>query len=206
MATQAAPVVESLSESEIEAKYRAKFIEEVEKFKTELSAQNKEAMEQTVAAFRKKMEPPSKEELQKLLDQEYIEFHIKIPFKGKQKGAKTIHREFVIRELPQAVEKKFYSRVKDKLTPLAEEVANITLNLVDGDAARKIITILNTFEPLLDVLSYGAMLALNPYGDEEDIDEDWVRDNLSSTRIMQIITAQGEANRMRDFFSLVSRK
>lgn len=205
MATQEAPVVDEV-ESDVEAKYRLKFLDEVEKFKTQLNEQNKIAMEKTIVEFRKKMEPPTKEDIQLLLDQDYIDFHIKIPYKGKQKGAKTVQRDFVIRELPQAIEKKFFSRVKDKLVPLAEEVANITLNLAGGDAARKIVSILDSFEPLLDVLAYAATLALNPYGEEEGIDEEWVRENISSTRIMQIVTAQGEANRMRDFFSLVSRK
>lgn len=202
----ATAIVEQVPENQIEEKYRKKFIEETEKFKEELQTQNKLAIEKTITEFRKKMEPPTKEDIQKLLDQDYVEFTIKLPYKGSQKGAKTTMRSFTIRELPQAIEKKFYSRVKDKLTPLAEEVANLSINLVEGDAARKIVSILDSFEPLLDVLAYAATLSLNPYDEEEDITEEWVRENLSSTRIMQIVTAQGEANRMRDFFSLVSRK
>ena len=206
MARQGTAAAEHDLEARIEEKYRKQFIEDSEKFKDELRKQNETAIKQTIAEFKKRMEPPTKEDIKKLLDQEYVEFTIVIPYKSSKEGAKTVKRTFTIRELPQAIEKKFYSRVKDKLTPLAEEVANLSINLVEGDAARKIVSILDSFEPLLDVMAYAATLALNPYGEDEDITEEWVRETLSSTRIMQIVTAQGEANRMRDFFSLVSRK
>lgn len=186
---------------EVETEYADKFKADVAEFRATLETQNKDAIEKTIAEFRAKMEPPKPEEIQKLLEQEYVEFTVHTP--GKTKSAEK--RKFVIRELPQEIEKKFYSKLKEKLLPLATEIEGMKINLEGADAFKRVLSLLNAFEPMLDVMAYTASLALNPYGDEEGINEKWIQKNLSSTRILQIVNAQIECNRMRDFFSLLSR-
>ena len=58
---------------------------------------------------------------------------------------------------------------------------------------------------MLDVMIGVCAICLNPFDEDEEITEDWVRKNLSATRIVKIVTAQVEANKMRDFFSLLFR-
>lgn len=187
--------------AEVETEYQEKFKKEVEDFKTVLSTQNRQAIEKTIADFRKQMEPPKPEDIQKLLEQEYIEFKISIP--GKTKGSDK--RLLTIRELPQLIEKKFYKRIKEAIVPLTSELEGMKINLEGADTFKRILSVLNAFEPTLDVLAYVASLALNPYGEEEDLDEAWIQKNLSSSRIMQIVNAQVECNRLRDFFLLLSQ-
>lgn len=212
MSTAAAPAVMAEAQAQEEL-FQKKFQKAVEEIHDKLAAKNDIELKKVIDDFHKSQQPPSKEEVQTLLDQEYLEFRVQVGVKGAD-----TKRTFVIHELPQAVEKKFYSRMKEVIVNLASEIESIKMkqaaseegkNIIDlsePDTFKKILSMMNAFGPVLDVVTYAATLSLNPYGEDKEITEDWVRDNLGSTRILMIVKAQAECNRMRDFFSLVSRE
>ncbi len=195
------PEVEKQVREKLEPEYAAKLDKQMQEYGEKLQEQNKKVIDEAINDLRKKMEPPNPEDLQKLLDQEYLSFKIKV---ASSRDGKEAERQFVIRELPQLVEKKFYAKIKDRLVPLASDIAALTLNLLEGDAARKVVAALNSFEPFIDLSAELVAIVLDPY-EEEKITVEWVRANLSTTRIVAILNAQIECNRMRDFFSLLSR-
>jgi hypothetical protein len=88
---------------------------------------------------------------------------------------------------------------------MASELGALTLNLLEGDAAKKVVQLMNAFEPALDVMIGICAICLNPFEDKDGVDEYWVRTNLGATRIAKIVTVQLEVNKMRDFFSLLFR-
>lgn len=185
--------------TKLEKEYESRLQVEVNKISQQMIVENKKVVEAAIERFRKEMAPPSEQDIQKLLEQEYVEFSFEIH------TGKDATKHFTIRELPIEVEKKILKKVKTILVPFATELTGISMNLLEGDAAKKIIQLMNTFEPLLDVAVSVCTLSLNPFGEDEEVNEDWVRAHLSSTRIVKIVSAQMEANKMRDFFSLLFR-
>jgi hypothetical protein len=195
---------------ELEAEYASRLEAEITRISARIREDNTKIVAEAIERYKKELLPPSEQDVQKLLTQEYVEFKMDIRFPvkngpGEGSTEKWQTKTFVIQELPQKVEKRIYKKIKDVLVPFASESAALSMNMLEGDAAKKIVQIMNTFEPLLDVMAGIAAISLNPYGEDEDVTEDWVRDNLSSTRIVKIVTAQLEANRMRDFLSLLFR-
>jgi hypothetical protein len=184
--------------AELEAEYTSRLEVEINKISARLQQENVKIVTEAIERYKKELAPPTQEDMQKLLTQEYVEFTVELKHNGQL-------RKFVIAELSQKVEKKIYKKIKDVLIPFSSELASMSLNMLEGDAAKKIVQIMNTFEPVLDVMAGIAAISLNPYGEEEDITDEWVRENLSSTRIAKIVMAQIEANKMRDFFSLLFR-
>ena len=199
-------VNEEQTELELEQKIRAKLEEEYQtRLQTEVTQisqkmieENKKILETTIERFRKEMIPPSEQDIQKLLEQEYLEFTIDVKTKKELK-------HFTIRELPVEVEKKIYKKVKAILVPFSSELSALSLNILEGDAGKKVVQLMNAFEPMLDVMIGVCTICLNPFEEDDEITEEWVRKNLGSTRIVKIVTAQVEANKMRDFFSLLFR-
>ncbi len=162
-----------------------------------LQSENAKSFEKAVEEWREKQKPPSAEAISRLLNQEYAEFTVKLPFNGKD-------REFTIRELPQAKEKKFYRKFKERLIPEITSLAELTVKIAEGQVEQKLIAVLNSFEPMLDLLAEATLIALNPSGADEDITLAWVQDNISSFRQWNIVLAQERVNRLVDFLSLAS--
>jgi len=187
----------------LQKEYDLRFETEINKISAQIRQENEKVVKDAIERYRKELAPPTEEDMQKLLTQEYVEF--KVDVKTKDAKGETVIKNFVISELSQKVEKKIYKKIKDILIPFSTELTALSMNLMEGDAAKKIVQVMNTFEPVLDVMSGIAAIALNPYGEDEDVTEDWVMGHLSSTRIAKIVMAQIEANRMRDFFSLLFR-
>jgi hypothetical protein len=158
--------------------------------------ENKKAIDAAMEEIQKKLKPPTQEEIQKLLNQELMEFTVTVG--GTEK------RKFTIVELPQAVEKKMVRVIRDRLVPIATEISALTMNLLQGDAADKLVKLMSTFEPALGVMTDLCVIVLNPYGDDKEVTLEWVEKNLTSQRILSIVVAQFECNRMRDFFSQLS--
>jgi hypothetical protein len=50
-------------------------------------------------------------------------------------------------------------------------------------------------------MAEGCVICLNPKGTLAWLDVKWVKDNVSSERIYNILLAQVELNKLRDFFS-----
>lgn len=183
-------------EQENQEKIKHQVEEQVREISTKMQEENKQLVSDAIERIRKQMAPPSQDDIQKLLEQEYEEFTVELKVGGAQ-------RKFVIRELPQAIEKKIFKTIKDVMVPFSTDLAALTMNLLEGDASKKIVQMMNTFEPLLDVMTRVTAIILNPYGEDADITEEWVSKHLSSTRIVKIVTAQAQCNRIRDFFSLL---
>lgn len=198
MAVEQQDATETALRETLQKEYDNRLASQVKEFTDKLSEQNQKALEQTIEKIRKEMTPPTADDVQKLLEQEYVEFEIDVSQRGKSEK-----RKFVIRELPNAVEKKIYKRIKQILVPFSAELAALSMNLMEGDAAKKIVQMMDAFEPMLEAMVSICTICLNPFGEEEDITEEWVANNLSSTRILKIVTAQLQANKMRDFFSLL---
>jgi hypothetical protein len=194
-------------ELSLEAKLRAQFEVDYQKrleaqiveISKQMTAENQKIVQEAIERFRKEMLPPNEQDIKKLVDQEYMEVTFEIPSGRKGKEKKT----FVIRELPQSVERRMFKKVRERLVPFATEMAGLSMNLMDGDVAKKLVQVMNTFEPALDVMVSICTLCLNPFGEDEEVDEKWVADHVSSTRILKIVTAQFQCNKLRDFFSLL---
>jgi hypothetical protein len=192
----------------LQAEYQTRLESEILKISQKLQEENQVVIKTALEEYRKAMTPPTEKDVQKLLDQEYVEFKIKLrlPIKNgpnEDSDSKYQEKTFVIAELPQRVEKRIFKKIKDILVPFSSELGALTFNMLEGDAAKKVVQLMNTFEPVLNVLGSIAAICLNPYEDDEDITEEYVVENISSTRIVKIIMAQLEANHMRDFSSLL---
>jgi len=181
-------------EQELEQKFAKLFEDEVAK----LNKFNQEQISRAIDEWKKEQKPPDPEEIQKLISQEYFEFEMALETADGK-------RTFTIRELPQAIEKKYYKQVKTALIPHIQEIAGLTIALSDTQGIEeKVLKMLDTFEPLFEILSDLVTLILDPYG-KEGIDKAWVQNNLSSFRMWNIVIAQDTANRVRSFFSVASK-
>lgn len=190
---------------ELEAEYNTRLDSAVNKISQQMQQENKRVVEEALERYRKEMAPPSTEDVQKLLSQEYVEFkmEVKVPGVSGPDGHPAYTKEFVIQELPQKIERKIFKRVKDILLPFSEDLGALSIHLLEGDVSSKIIKIMNTFEPAFETMVAVSCICLNPYEEDKEVTEEWVRDHLSSTRILRVVMAQFEVNHMRDFFSLL---
>jgi hypothetical protein len=163
----------------------------------ELKAQNAKAIETQLKAIRDANKPPTPEELEKLLSQEYATFQIEVV---QRKGQK---RQFTIRELPQATEIKFMRVIQTTLVPRLKELASVEWTNTSS-VAEKMQRIIDIIPEAMDMLAECCAIALDPFN-EEGINKEWVQLNLSSFRIMSVIEAQVTAGKFRDFFAALSR-
>lgn len=183
----------------IEVYLTAELTRQMDTFRQELGVRNSKLIEQEIAKIKKAFEPPKPEDIQRLLEQEYVTFTVKVPWPGEDAP-----REFTIRELPQSVEKKFYKQLKEKLLPRAQDLAALSFKLLDGKAEDKIKSLLDAFDQTFDILADTIVLILDPRGKNDQVTREWVQEHISSGRQWHIIEAQAEANRLRDFFSSLS--
>jgi hypothetical protein len=109
--------------AELQKEYDSRLEVEVNKISQQMIVENKKVVEAAIERFRKEMAPPSEEDIQKLLSQEYVEFKIEVPVKGEIK-------HFTLRELPIAVEKKMFKRVKTILVPFASDLTAISIESI----------------------------------------------------------------------------
>jgi hypothetical protein len=186
--------------AELEITYHAAYVKKSEELETTLREENRKAMQQVVDDWRNSQKPPNPEEITLLLNQEYAEFKVKLP----DPGSGSLMKEFTIVELPQTIEKKFYKRLKDHLLPRLGELSALIVRLADEPTDKKILTIIELFEPSFDLLAETVTIILNPY-ENNGVTTQWVQDKISSYRQWNIVLAQERANRIRDFFSHVSR-
>lgn len=161
---------------------------------TRIETENDKNVKAAIEEFKKKNTPPSQEELSVLLSQEYLEFPVKLFMEGKTK-------DFVIRELPQAAEKKFIHILQKKVLPNLRNV--IGLDFSTDTVMERMTKIIDVLPNGLDLLAELVGLALYPRGESQSIE--WLQDNISTQRMFNIVEAQFRANRLRDFTSAVSR-
>jgi hypothetical protein len=146
---------------------------------------------------KKARQPLTPEEIQKLLDQDYLTFTIKLRMGSGDNNVK----ECTIRELPSEIEHKFYRVFKERVKDKMSDLAALALETMDQGMEKRLQAFFNTFDGAFDVLADATVLVLNPFGDDSEITLTWVKKNLSMIRQWNICQAQIEVNRLRDFFS-----
>lgn len=171
----------------------AKKAKEVAEFIDKLVVEQKEKLKTAIEEIRKSMVPPSPEELQTLLDQDYLEFKLKL---GSDK------KEFVLCELPLAAETKIVKLLKKTLGEHLKELARIEWS---GSKLDRINQIVEAVPSAVETLAGLVAICLNPRGEFDFVTQEWVMLNIGSNRMVNILTAQIEVNRYRDFFSKGSR-
>ena len=147
--------------------------------------------------------PPSQKEIQVLLDQEYAQFPLKVQVFDDDD--KITEKEFTITELPQTIEKKFFKTFKKQIQDLAPQINAWVQNDMDKPVEDRVRGFLETVDGGMELMSEAVVLVLNPRGKKDFVTKEWVQSNLSSLRQWNILQAQLDASRLRDFFSRVSR-
>lgn len=172
----------------------------LETFQSELIASNKKWMEEQLEKWRKEMTPPSTEDINTLLNQEYAEFPLHIK---ESNGSGVKQRDFVIRELPLSVEIKVLKAIQKTLGARIKEFSAIEWNTASSTLDR-IQRLVDMVPGALETLAECCALCLDPF-QEAKIDQEWVLRHVGLTTLTAILTAQEKASRYRDFLSLSSR-
>ena len=201
--------------AQIEAELRPKLRSEYEQIlllwkETELDKVRKESekiaeegIKKLFDDWKKSQEPPTHEQLQEILSQEYETFNLPIDCYGDDGKSST--KTFTIRELPQAVEKKFYRQFKDKIIKNIGAVKALTQATIDQSFDDKAQAFLNLFDESFDALAETVVLVLNPFGKDQSITKQWVQENIPSKRQWDIVSVQIKVNKLKDFFSELSQ-
>jgi hypothetical protein len=146
------------------------------------------------------LKPPTHEEIEKLLNQEYEEFNIPIRLSD---GSKT--KAFVIRELPQESEIKFFKIVKDRIIKRAQDLGAFYQESIDVPFETKAKAFMSLFDESFDLIAEAVTICLNPFDEDKEVTRQWVQHNIGSDRQWRIVEAQMKVSRLKDFFSKVSQ-
>lgn len=166
-----------------------------------LQEENKKAMEHAIAEFKKEQTPLTQIDIQQMLDAEYIRFPIKVVWKTKPESKPE---EIVIGELSAFTERKLIRLLKEKLTPTLNQFAPALISIIQGENTDKIAAVMELVDPAADILQELVAIILTAHSGHE-ISKDLVENSMGFNRQLGILTAQLEANKMRDFFSRVAR-
>lgn len=177
----------------LDVEYAKKYAEEIDVIRNESRAAVTKQMEE----WRTEQKPLDQTEMKTLLSQEYTTFSVKVMIR---EDGKTLTKDFTLVELPQATEKKFVDTAKRKLVTLIEQAAAMDWNM-DLSTAQQLQMILDNAPDALDVAAELVAICLNPWGEDKVINQEWVQNNISTYRIANILIAQSEVNKYRDFFS-----
>ena len=145
------------------------------------------------------MTPPSQDDIQQLLNQEYAEFQVKVRERGD-----SIEQDFVIRELPLEAELRLVKAVKKTLGARVKEISSIEWANTTT-ALQKIVRIMEMVPGAVDTLADCTAVCLDPFSENDKITGEWVKRNINATKMAGILAAQHEASRYRDFLSLAYR-
>lgn len=190
------PMIAAKANAMAEANYAKKLDSAVDQLKTE----NQKWIETQMEEIRKANTPPDANDLEKLLSQEYLEVPVRLMEKS---GRSTVEKSFVLRELPQATEQKFFKVIQKGIVPLVKEISSVEWTSSET-VAGKLQKLIDAGPEILDTLADLCALCLDPFG-EEGITKEWVQANMSSNRIVRVIDAQVQVSRLRDFFSGISQ-
>ena len=168
---------------------------DLSKLEEEQDAKIKDQVKKYLDALEAERKPLTQEQVQALLDQQYATFTVELP--GKDGTKKT----FTIQELPSEAEEKFYNQFQSKFMERASDVAALAQETMDQPLDSKIKSFLTIFGGSFDMLASAVVLVLNHDGADKDLNVNWVKKNMSSHRQWNIVKAQIEVNKLRDFFS-----
>ena len=182
----------------IRQEFQVQFDASVSKKEAELQENNRLMMEQVVAEFKKSQTPPTPKEIQEVLDQEYINFPVTIRWKDGQP------EEISIGELPAATERKIVKVLKEKIGPIIKQFTPGLISVLQGETEDKVSALIELIDPAGDVMVDLLVIILETHSGHT-VTREQVESSLSFTRQVSILSAQLEANRLRDFFSRVVR-
>lgn len=195
------PVLAARIRQEAQAEAKAEAAKELARQTQELIAQNTRMIEDEVKKLREQMQPPDPKQLEELISQEYGEMTVKVfPRKGSD-GQRE--RDFILRELPQAAEKKMLGMLSKKIVPHLRELASVEWSAASTQA-EKMQKVIELIPDGLDVLAACCAICFDPFGDD-GISTEWIQNNMGSSRIMNAIEAQLAISKIRDFGSAVYR-
>jgi hypothetical protein len=202
-------------ESELRTKLRIEYetlfgfwkTEELDKVRKEAEQIATDGLQKLFDKWKEEQKPPTDEEIQLLLNQEYATFNLQIEAMNTSgdNGAHRTTETFVIRELPQEAEIKFYRQFKDKVLGKSSALQAFTQANVDMPFESKAKAFLELFDESFDMLADAVVICLNPYADKKEITRQWVQKNISSNRQWNIVDAQIRVNKLKDFFSRLSQ-
>jgi hypothetical protein len=181
----------------IRAEAQADAAKELASKMQELIANNQRMMTDEVAKLRAAVKPPDPADIEKLLSQDYGEMTVHV--NGRKGGSKT----FVLRELPQACEKRLFNIIQARILPHLKELAAIEW-VASATQAEKLQKVLDLIPDGLDMLAECCAICFDPFKDD-GIDVGWVQANMSSSRILAVVEAQLEISKVRDFGAAVYR-
>jgi hypothetical protein len=198
IAAKVIPVIQAAAEARAQKKAEATKAIELKAFMDELVAENRRVLDAKIEEYRKALTPPSAEEIQVMLDQEYVEYTLNLRVGGAT-------RSFTIMELPMAAETRIVKAVRRTLAERLKEISSIDWQQ-GGTMLDRILKTAEIVPGVMETLSDCVAICLDPTRQSPDeITGEWVRDNLGSYRIAAVIQAQMEVGRYRDFFYLLSR-
>lgn len=203
--------LEAEVEQRVDRRYQQLFLiwkqEEFSKFVKEQDEVIKTKLDETVEKWKKDQKPPTTEEIQQLLDQEYVTFTVPVVTYDDEGNAQNVI--FTIRELPQKIEKRLYRQFRDKIMSKAGSLGAFTQANIDAPFETKIKNFLELFDESFELLAESVAMVLNPFEKRQvngkPVDREWVQENISSSRQWQIMEAQIQVNRIKDFFSKLSQ-
>lgn len=172
--------------------------EELIALKQENESTIKEGLQKYWEEYQKSLKPPTHEEIQELLNQEYEEFTVKLNIEG-------IVKTFTIRELPQEAEMKFFKLFQEKILEKSQSLSAFAQESIDKPFEEVAKAFLDLFNQLPGLLSASVKICLNYDDSDKMITQEWIQKNISSDRQWRIAEAQVAVNRLKDFFSRVSQ-
>lgn len=184
--------------AKVRAQAQAEAAKDLAKQTQELIGQNNRMMADEVEKIRASIKPPDPKQLEQLLSQEYGEMEFKIKTRKKDET-----RTFVLREMPQLAEKRFFKMIADKIVPHIKELAAVEWAAA-ASRAEQVQRMLEIIPDGLDTLAECCAICLDPY-EEDSVDAKWVQLNMGSNRIVTVIEAQLTVSKMRDFISSAYR-
>jgi hypothetical protein len=194
------------TEAEIRAEYESLFevwkAKELANLTEKQQITIKEEVQKLFAKWQEEQKPPTMEEIQRTLDQEYASIKVELFVKVANEDTPQ-KREFTLRELPQAVERKFYRQFVQRMKDKAPQLQALAQRNMDQPFEKVLGDFMDTIDGAFDVMAEAVAIVLDPYNEDKEITAAWVAGNISSNRQYSIIQAQMEVNKLRDFFSRV---
>lgn len=193
------PQLKAVVRTEVRAELEVEYAKKAKLFQDELTVASREAVQTAIKGWREEQEPLSNDDIKTLLSQDYINFEVKF------KTRKGKIADFNLVELPQAVEERFLKILKKRFIPMIKNLAASEMKLdLNGDTMDKLQSIVEALPDTLNVLAEVVAVCLDPFEEytatHGEINELWVKENLSTNRILAVIIGQMEVQRYRDFF------
>lgn len=198
---KATPWMKSLLRPELRLELEKIYQEKYDTFREEMNAQSRAQVTEMMDEWKRSQDPLSEKDLQKLLSKEYVTFDVTV--KGR-KGQKD--KTFTLCELPKESEDKFLASLQKHLVPIVEQFNAAEMrSALKTNFTEQVVTFLGAVPKALTAACEICAVCLDPWNEDDDIDAEWVAQNLSIYRIVLIIRGQCEVNHYRNFFSDGSR-